>query len=1436
MTQQELLIDDNYFKGHEAHIMGEKGTKSTRWGEEISIVHSDEAVEDIAKRIIGKHYVPEIQPWHLSIKTGTVRTKGEENDLAGDNVRLDRAKAIQEAIAKTKDFIQNPPDTTGTDLITFEELQKRWGTKLSKDELEVWVWYQRGRLFSDSAILSQGNGWGKYVTPLAKEKENIRHWVDKGLIAFDGTEYLPSSIFYAGNINRRIQKLDKYITAAEKELGKSGLENQKELLLKALPERIRISANESERLFISPLDPFVKQNRISVLSDGTVLDSETTLLDAFIGWIDTLSAEDFKYNSNSYEIEAYWLGNERFKNGTEESEKIEIRRRSQQDGMNLFSRFMFEMITREDQQILETIWNNDYNSFVEYDYSRIPVGFEMNRIFKGGPIDPKPVLWDGVKFLTANGSGVVAFDVGVGKTMCAILAMAQALYTGQCKRPLVVVPNPTYKKWIEETVGSWNADGTVAVNGILPQYRDRINDFYNLGVDVEQNLTKQWPKDYTITFVTYEGLAKMGFSQKARAVIEEQLFTILNQGLDKRDKEKMREDIDKILGDITASTIANFDDLGFDYIVADEAHNFKNIFTRVKGRVEEDSDERQQSPYQLSSGTPSARGLKMFAVCQWILKNNDMRNVVLLTATPFTNSPLEIYSILSLVAYQKLEKRGIENLSDFFDKFILEQSELSVTVKGKLEERRVIKTYQNRQVLQNIIFSSIIYRTGQEANVKRPVKVVYPLLKDGSGILLPPDKRIETQLKPTKDQTYWLREIAKFANSESGNVIEQYIPASMYDKNDRLQGRDLLAISLAKSVTLSPYLLHVAGNKLFSDAEPNYLEYVESSPKLQYTMGCIKTIREWHEKRNEPISGVVIYMNLGTEHFSLIQKYLESKIGYEKGEVQIIMGGMDQKKKEAIKDKFLAGEVKVIIGSATIKEGIDLQTRSTCLFNLNLDWNPTDIQQLEGRIWRQGNIHSYVRIVTPLIENSLDVFMFQKLEEKTSRINDIWYRAGRGNVLKLEDFDPKELKMGLMTDPKERVIAEIRIEVQKLEGQKTIADSTVNKIGEARKAIEALGNGWEQIDGYYKDARKSLLIDLETIRLELQEPELSKTKTDELTAREKSLSTVLSYEENEKTKIAIVKRYANALNRKAWNHSDWNAMRMISIADSQSKNMALIEAITKNVLTPRGLTITDDLDPIVVEASTESQILANQIELIKSASWQEARIEKVREEMEARQRESKTTPERIKEFTRQNYLLSCVEKTTRCTLDSNVIEQIVEPIEEVKVEEKKVEEGDYYVSALRRGNKKDTALLLGPFSKHETALIWVDSVRDIAVEKYNTDGEATWAHYGTVRMPKGYDKPGKMNNDLPQAFIDIESEIQQLKNKLPDARHRVRNAKSNLDLKSANFDVEQIEKAIKQLESDKPAPLDKEKRIRIAKGKAAAMKMKFQFDELKQAA
>ncbi len=254
---------------------------------------------------------------------------------------------------------------------------------------------------------------------------------------------------------------------------------------------------------------------------------------------------------------------------------------------------------------------------------------------------------------------------------------------------------------------------------------------------------------------------------------------------------------------------------------------------------------------------------------------------------------------------------------------------------------------------------------------------------------------------------------------------------------------------------------------------------MDNSPKIKYTIECIKTLRKHHENTKTPLSGQVIYSNVGKDYFKYIKEYLEKEVGFKKSikfnrttldEVEIITSAVTLSKKEAIKEAFLEGVVKVIIGSATIREGIDLQRKGTVIYNLYPDYNPTDVRQLEGRIWRQGNEFGYIRVVMPLIQNSLDVFIFQKLEEKSSRINDIWAKSSdESNVLDQDSLNPEAIKFALYTNINKLVslkLFEIELEINK--SRKKI-ENELNTLKEVEVAKKIYNSSKEYIHTRIED-------------------------------------------------------------------------------------------------------------------------------------------------------------------------------------------------------------------------------------------------------------------------------------------------------------------------------------------------------------------------------
>jgi hypothetical protein len=991
----------------------------------------------------------------------------------------------------------------------------------------------------------------------------------------------------------------------------------------------RTDPNTGNRLFIKPDSSFAKEILINELADGTKFNSYSrekghyvegavSLVEAFKTWLRSLPKDDFK-KSTDWNIIQYYLEGGTPSRHYDKEEKLRLRQNAKMEGDQFFVRFLAEALTREDQVRIEHEWNAKYNGYVEINYFKVPVAFTCSSTFKNKPLFIRPAQREGIGFISVHGSGCVAYDVGLGKTMTAILSLAQALESGQCKRPFIVVPNQTYKNWLSELRGVVDK-GKVMLSGLLPQYQ--VIDLYNLGTEFVDQLRDDKGKikpvpENTISVLTYEGFNRLGFNDDTWSTIGNELYDILNQGTEeKRDMVKLGEKINEMMGKGIKGGSVNIEDLGFDYMVVDEAHAMKKSFTQVKGIIKGEGENatRSKSPYQIRSGSPSMTALRGFMISQYILRNNNMRNVLLLTATPFTNSPLEIYSILALIGYQQLEKWGIKNIKEFFDTFIKTSMELVINAKLKPERREIVLGFNNLIALQQLIFKFITYKTGEDAKIQRPNKIVLPMLNTREGdeiVPLPTDKQISTNLPMTKEQKEYMNDVEMYVTGKTsltnfcvntkgfeevdeenedettGEVLEE----SHMSEEEQEGARILRGMSFARQLALSPYLYACNPEK-----HPSHTEYIESSPKLKYVIECIRSVKRFHEERNEEVSGQVIYMNAGVHFFPLIKEYLVQKVGYKDSEVGIIKSGLSAAKKEGIKERFLAGDVKIIIGSATIKEGINLQNRATVLYNCWLDWNPTDVKQLEGRIWRFGNIYANVRIVNPLMEDSIDTFIFQKLEEKTSRINEIWYRAGKTNALNLEEFNPAELKMGLITDPyalAELILMEererLQDEITGITNQKTVLE----EIAEQREVFNKNIDHIKKIVDKYRPQKSG------------EKPRSTETL----------FKLYKDYLEDEDT---------------AYNYKDQ------TVFDQVRKAHAAVKRGVEQILAPRGLDIGFDLKKVTGQMNKEIEQKQKYMEERTGDKAVQEKGEAIIKDRVKKGYKPKTVTERVKEFSNLN--------------------------------------------------------------------------------------------------------------------------------------------------------------------------------------------------------
>jgi len=271
----------------------------------------------------------------------------------------------------------------------------------------------------------------------------------------------------------------------------------------------------------------------------------------------------------------------------------------------------------------------------------------------------------------------------------------------------------------------------------------------------------------------------------------------------------------------------------------------------------------------------------------------------------------------------------------------------------------------------------------------------------------------------------------KFNITRTGEYVDKLFPAVAILKT-------LMAM---RNVSISPYMFrpYVTDYLGITDQDIDPYQVIEQSSKLMYVTACIKKVNSFQKSVGKDLKGIVIYSNLGTRPgknspvslLKILKQYLldESKgFGYSSNsieyegfrkkfdQVEILDGttAADPKKKNALMNLFNKGEIKVII--TTIREGVDLNGDTIALFNLSVDWNPTDAKQIEGRAWRQGNKNAYCMMIYPLTANGSDMAIYQKLQDKTYRLKALWDKSSTlKSAFDLDEFDPEELKMQMIS-------------------------------------------------------------------------------------------------------------------------------------------------------------------------------------------------------------------------------------------------------------------------------------------------------------------------------------------------------------------------------------------------------------------------------------
>ena len=889
--------------------------------------------------------------------------KGDKN--AVDNIDTSRKDIKETVVAKTA-----TTEKTATQKInqTTRKINKKPAAKV-KGKIE-YTEYQHENVASEREMellehtTVDGSLSGNY-----KAGEDINQYNGK---LYNDFNYLQ------GNIYEKLDEL-KYENISEEQR-----ETQKKKLLSVLPE-----AKKVEQISFNPTSDFIREYSLGDLEEDVYdyairdykkVKTPDTLDKRYKKYIEHLTNSE-RNGVSTWDIRKFIDGDKiridyhYSSYSLTDAEKKAERNRQQAEYMTklkntvdkTFNDFVKSELTQEEKDALSNAWNRKFNNTYNPDFNSMPMIVKgLNSEFNGNKLALQNVQVEGVNFLTNKGVGLLGFEVGVGKTLTGIISTVQNMQMGRCKKPLILVPKQVKDNWIRE------------INQAFPNIE--VNDVDNM------SKFKGEIKENTLTVATYEALGNIWYGENSANDLINQIYEVsndFNRDTTKRGKEKTKERAEQLVGQAEGGNkkLFNIQDIGFDHITVDEAHNFKNLFADAK------ADGQEGNAYvNISGGSTSTRAARLFLLTQYILNNNGNRNVFMLTATPFNNSPLEVFNMLSYLAKDELDNKGLYNVYQFMENYADISSDWIVNSRNEVEYKQVVTGFKNASSLRELIKSVMLIRSAEDAGIVRPEKYT---------------KRVT--LEPSQAQI---------------ELIAQAEEEAVNGKKD--EGAVLKAINQSRKATLSP---DIATDNF--DVSPE--DFIKNSPKLNYVVEAVESMKKKDSKTSQ-----LIYMPLGVKYLPKIKQYLVNKGVFKEDEIEIIDSSVKDDKIVKITDSFndRNGTVKLVIGTNKIKEGMNLNKNSSVLYVPYMDWNPTDFVQVVGRIWRRGNRYSKIRVVVPLLKNSSDSFMFQKLNEKTDRINNIMDESKE--YIDTSELNTAEEKINMISNPEKKMRMFIQVEKQKL--------------------------------------------------------------------------------------------------------------------------------------------------------------------------------------------------------------------------------------------------------------------------------------------------------------------------------------------------------------------------------------------------------------------
>lgn len=613
----------------------------------------------------------------------------------------------------------------------------------------------------------------------------------------------------------------------------------------------------------------------------------------------------------------------------------------------------------ERREQLTKLYNEKFNSIRPREYD----GSHLNFVGINPEITLRPHQVNAIAHILYGGNTLLAHVVGAGKTFEMVAAAQESKRLGLCQKSLFVVPNHLTEQWASEYL----------------QLYPSANILVATKKDFETKNRKKFcgriaTGDYDAVIIGHSQFEKIPMSlERQRAILQQQLDEVLdgiselkkNRGDNfsikqlERTKKTVKQKLDKLNDQSRKDDVVTFEELGVDRIFIDEAHYYKNLaaFTKMRnvGGI---------------SQTEAMKSSDLYMKCRYLDELTGGRGVVFATGTPISNSMVEMYTMQKYLQYGALRRNDLLHFDAWASTFgeTVTAIELSPEGTGYRAKTRFAKFYNLPELMA-------MFKETADIQTADMLKLPVPEAHYHSVVL-----------KPSETQKEMVASLSERAERVRNKMVDSSVDNMLLITND---GRKL---------ALDQRLM----NDMLPDSETSKVG------------ACAENVFDIWQRTTDRSSTQMVFCDLSTPHgdgkfnvYDDLRNKLIAK-GIPAEEIAYIHTANSEAQKKELFGKVRSGQVRVLIGSTQkMGAGTNVQTKLAALHHLDCPWRPSDLQQREGRIIRQGNENKEVDIYTYVTENTFDSYLYQLVESKQKFIGQIM--TSKSPVRSAEDIDETAL-------------------------------------------------------------------------------------------------------------------------------------------------------------------------------------------------------------------------------------------------------------------------------------------------------------------------------------------------------------------------------------------------------------------------------------------